>query len=126
MVACESVKDGRLGVLKASARDPGRVLNEGNYLSELRGRSGRLLGSPEGFCEVLVRPNQVSLKNLPSVRPAFFVEERVVGGSLQDYAVAGKCWSVAEVAMLGEQLVRRMQVMHTHENSLGLVHSDIK
>jgi serine/threonine protein kinase len=41
-------------------------------------------------------------------------------------ARAGKCWSGQEVALLGEQILRRLQAMHTQERSLGLVHSDIK
>lgn len=118
VVRCKAA-NGRQAVLKASAVDAGRVLNEANYLSELRGRARRLLGSSDGFVEVILPPRQVELS---SCKPAFFVMEAVDGGSLQDLARPGKCFSSAEVAMLGLQLVHRLQVMHTQENSLGLVH----
>ncbi len=124
---------GRAAVLKASLVDAGRVLNEGNYLSELRGRARRLHGTADGFAELLLPPRQLELhmqmqhnSHVNLLRPAFFVMEAVQGGSLQDLARAGKAFTLQETAMLGAQLVRRLQVMHTQENSLGLVHSDIK
>ena len=124
VVACEERGGaGRAGVLKASAVDPGRVMNEANYISEMRSRATRLLGSPDGFPEIFLRPVQLSFSG---IRPACFVEERVEGGSLAELHCAGRCWSVPQVALLARQMILRLQVLHTHEQSLGLAHNDIK
>jgi serine/threonine protein kinase len=124
VVACEERGGARRAcILKASVVDPGRVMNEANYMCELRSRGTRLLGTPEGFPEILLGPIQLSVG---CHRPACFVEEWIGGGSLSDLARPGKCWSVPQVSLLGRDMVRRLQVMHTHEHSLGLVHNDIK
>jgi hypothetical protein len=74
VVAC--VVNGREGVLKAS-KDTGRLLNEANYVSEVRGRARRLnLG--DGFAEVIIPGQQVTLADNSKV--AFFVIERIMGG----------------------------------------------
>ncbi len=98
-------------------------MNEANYIAEMRARATRLLGSPEGFPEILLRPMQVAAGG---ARPACFVEERVRGGSLAELHRAGRCWGVPQVALLARQMLLRLQVLHTHENSLGLVHNDVK
>lgn len=117
---------GRRGVLKASAVDPGRVLNEGNYLGELRGRARRLVGDARGFPEVLLRPTQIALPKCGK-RPAVFVEEEL-GQSLQQMMDrrGGKPLPIPQVALFGLQMCRRLQVMHTQERSLGLTHCDLK
>lgn len=105
------------------AVDPGRVTNEGNYIDEMRSRSKRMLGSRKGFPEILMRPQQVRLSD--KLNPAFFVMEEL-SCSLLDLCKNGNVWSPAEAAMVGRGLVKRFRVVHTRENSLGLVHNDVK
>ena len=112
-------KNGEKGVLKASASDAGRVMNEGNYIGEMRSRSNRMLGTKDGFPMVLMPPTFVSLTK-SSV--CAFVEERLLCSLKELDAV----WNVHQVAFFAQQMIRRLQVLHTQENSLGLVHSDLK
>ncbi len=97
-------------------------------MRELRGRAERLLGTAIGFTEVLVGPvsQPIGKTDLPL---QYFVMEHV-GPSLeelawrQDHGFRG--WTLGQVALMAQQLIRRLQVMHTSERSLGLVHNDIK
>ncbi len=111
---------GRRGVLKASSLDPGRVMNEANYLVELRQRAERLGGYVEGFACVLGGPWQLDLDQ--HHHPGMFIMEEL-DHSAKDVSLP---WSWDFARRVGLRLIQCLEVMHTQDRTLGLCHCDIK
>lgn len=82
-------------------------------------RSFRLLKTREGFARVLLSPHNIKLSEKS---PCIFVQEEL-GPTLNEIDFKE---DAAQIALMAQQMIRRFQVAHTQELSLGIVHCDVK
>ena len=99
---------------------------------------------PPAFYEHMMEGERASVHALPAHARRLLGRyeglrgESLVGGSAAGALTAGTpsrntetmglvhAAALSQVALLARQMLLRLQVLHTHENSLGLVHNDIK
>ena len=124
-------------IFKASS-DIGMILNEGNYMGEIRSRAKKYGMKHIGIPTILDKGMVTIDVNGESKKIGYYVTNNV-GISLESIANAigfGKNqfvgvpefigFKVPKVASIAQHLLKVLKVMHVPENSLGLLHNDIK
>lgn len=126
-------------ILKASYSDPGRIINEANYINDLTSKGKRLFKINNGFPKVYEQQSRFPIKlEQKTITVGYYIMEKL-GPSLDQIARNSKTFQgfknsipifggfkLGQVALIAQNIIRRLQIMHTPERSLGLTHNDIK
>jgi serine/threonine protein kinase len=106
----------------------------------MRSRGKQLLNSSNGFPDILERNRNAPFKLKGEDKTFYYVVMEKLGPSLYDISTSKSSYEklgrgrvpifggfpLGQVALIAQQLIRRLQVMHTKDNTLGLTHNDIK
>lgn len=139
LVLYASKKEHTKAIMKASFLDSGRIINEANYIRDLTLRGKSLFGIKNGFPKIYDINSRFPLViNGKEANIGYYVMERL-GPSLHKIAESSDTFQrykhstpifggfkVSQVALIAQNLIKRLQIMHTPSGSLGLTHNDIK
>ena len=129
---------GKRGIFKSSYLDKGRLQNEYTYINEFISRGKRLGLSVKGFPTIIDKGMVNVNLNGKDMNLEYYVME-YIGPSLFDVAVSSNTFvktvfrvpifggiSIGQTALIAQNILEALSVMHTPEYSLGIVHNDIK